>query len=225
VSKHHAADGSTEFPRFHPSPRWGVPIVPPPPLPFTPAAPEVYEDVLAGLARFVGGVAELFDTRRPGNDNMTGFESLYLGPSGRIFLLHPHPHLDTAGRVIRTVHPGAAAPGPRRSKGGGWSHRDLTLASGIQRVQIYRDGMGVTVNLDHPPNRTQLEAVAEAFARTPMQRFAAEMDSGGRTLVTLGAFADLAEVVGGWDPTQPDEMLRRWPWLAIATNGDTRPEG
>lgn len=203
-----------ELPELAPSPHWGQPIVPPPSLPFTPAAPEVYEDVLAGLARFVGGVAELFDTRRPGNDNMMGFESLYLGPSGRYFLLHTHTHLDTAGKVMRAVHPDVPPPGPRRSKGGGWSHRDLTLASGIQRVQIYRDGMGVTVNLDRPPNRTQLEAVAEAFARTPMQRLAAEMDSHGRTLVTLGSFYELVEFVGIWDPTQSEEMLREWPWLA-----------
>jgi hypothetical protein len=214
-----------ELPRFAPSPHWGVPVVPPPSLPFAPVATEVYEEVLAGLARFVGGVAELFDTRRPGDDNMMGFESLYLGPSGRFFLLHPHTHLDTAGRVIRSVHPGVPAPGPRRSKGGGWSHRDLTLVSGIQRVQIYRDGMGVTVNLDHPPNLTQLGAVREAYARTPTQRFAAEVDSGGRTLVTLGAFGELVEFVNGWDPSRTDEMVRRWPWLADLDGRGTVPEG
>jgi len=224
VCEQHANNASAALPLFVPSPHWGVPIVPPPPLPFAPATSEVYEDVLAGLARFVGGVQELFGTRRPGKDNMTGFESLYLGPSGRFFLLHPHTHLETAGRVIRTVHPGAPASGPRNSKGGGWSHRDLTLASGIQRIQIYRDGMGVTVNLDHPPNRTQLVAVAEAFARTPVSRFAAEIDSGGRTLVTLGSFGELVGLVNEWDPTDPDGMLRDWPWLALPTTGGTIPE-
>lgn len=58
----------------------------------------------------MGGVRELFDTRRPGNDSMMGFDSLHLGPSGRHFLLHPHTHLDRAGRVMRTVHPDAPAP-------------------------------------------------------------------------------------------------------------------
>jgi len=49
-----------------------------------------------------------------------------------------------------------------------------------------------------------------------MSRFAAEIDSGGRTLVTLGAFDELVQLVNGWDPKQPDKMLGRWPWLAAS---------
>lgn len=49
---------------------------------------------------------------------------------------------------------------------------------------------------------------------TPMRRFAAEIDRGERTVVTLGSFAELAELVEHWDPGDPAEMLRLDPRLA-----------
>lgn len=95
-----------EPPRFNPSPHWGTPASVPPPPGVMPAPPERYEEVLAGLSRFSGEVDELFRKHRPGNDNMAGFDSLYLGPSATFHLLHPHAHLRIAGEVLGTVHPG-----------------------------------------------------------------------------------------------------------------------
>ena len=201
------------LPEFEPSPRWGEPLVPPPPLPFTPADPEVYEDTLAGLARFVGDVGELFRTQLPGI-NMNGFDSLYLGPSGRFFLLHPHTHDETARTVLRTVHPDLPVSKVKGRTAGGYKHTDLTRASGIQRIQIYRDGMGVTVEMCRPPNSGQLEAIREAYMLTPMVLFVAEINVAGTTFGRFALFGELVEFVGSWDPGEPDEMVRGWPWLA-----------
>jgi len=208
------ADTSAVLPELIPSPHWGVPIVPPPPLPFAPATSEVYEDVLAGLARFVGDAGELFRTQRPGNANAMGFESLYVGPSARFFLLHTHTHDETARTVLRMVHPDLPASKVKGRKAGGYKHFDLTLASGIQRIQIYRDGMGVTVEMCRPPNGGQLGSVRDAYMRTPMSRFVAEINVVGTTTGRFTSFGDLADFVGNWDRAEPDEMLRLWPWLA-----------
>lgn len=203
---------SAELP---PDPSWCGHSVSPPERSFTPAAPEVYEEVLAGLARFVGDVDELFRIHRPGNANMNGFESLYVGPSGRFFLLRPHTHDETARTVLRTVHP--ELPPNLRGKGlkaGGYKHTDLTLASGIQRIQIYRDGMGVTVEMCRPPNGRQLEAVRDAYMKTPMSKFVAEINVVGTTLGWFESFGELVAFVNEWDPNDPEGMLRRWPELA-----------
>jgi len=211
-------------PHFDPSPRWGEPV----PVPvrgtgvrtaslmdldeFVPRDPEAYEDALGNVARFRGGVTDLFRTQRPGTNNVKGFDSLYVGPSGNVFMLDPHQHNETARRVLRTVHPELPA-NPVKRVAGGYTHTDLTLASGIQRIQIYRDGMGVTVEMCRPPNGLQLGAVREAYMLTPMERFVAEINVAGTTIGWFTSFGELVEFVNGWDPTQPEEMVRRWPWL------------
>ena len=200
------------LPHFQPSPHWCVPIVPPPPQAFAPVLPEAYEEALAGVARFVGSASGLFTGPRPGQ-NMKGFDSLYVGPSGDLFLLHPHQHNETARQVLRTVHPELPA-NPVKRVAGGYTHTDLTQASGIQRIQIYRDGMGVTVEMCRPPNDGQLGAVREAYMLTPMGRFVAEINVVGTTVGRFTSFGELVEFVNGWDPTEPEEMVRRWPWLA-----------
>ena len=212
---HHTGvpSGPDELPQFDPSPHWGERAVPAASPTFTPAAPEAYEEVLARLARFVGDVDELRGTQRPGNRNLKGLDSLYLGRSGVFYLLQPHTHDIIAGTVMRKIHPEVPPSGDHKSKGGGWTHHDLSRASGIQRIQIYSGGMGVAVNMDNPPNRAQLDVVREAHARTPRARFVAEIDLGGRTLVTLGTFDELARFVSHWDPHDPDKMLEWWSEL------------
>jgi len=212
VTDQHAADASALLPELILSPHWGGQIVPPPPLPFTPAAPEVYENVLAGVARFAGDAGELFRTQRPGL-NSKRLDSLYVGPSGNILMLDPHQHNETARKVLRTVHPDLPTNLVKGRLAGGYKHTDLTLASAIQRIQIYDDGMGVTVEMCRPPNRLQLGSVRDVYVRTPMGRFVAEINVAGTTIGWFTSFGELAEFVGAWDPTQPDEMLRRWPWL------------
>lgn len=204
-------------PRFDPSPRWGEPV----PVPvrgtgvrtagvmdmveFVPGESEAYEDALAGFSKFQGGVPDLFSTQRPGG-NVKGFDSLYVGPSGKVFMLDPHQHNETARKVLRTVHPDLPANLSKGMLAGGYSHTDLTMASGIQRIQIYRDGMGVTIEMSRPPNRTQLNAIRDAYMMTPMDRFVAEINLGGKTLAHLTSFGQLVHFVNNWDPDDPSSV-------------------
>jgi hypothetical protein len=150
-------------------------------------------------------VGDLFSQHNPGGHNLLGFESLYLGPSGDFFLLQPHTHDDTARSVLRSVHPELPAVKDRRlKKGGGYTHTDLTKASGIQRIQIYRDGMGVTIDMENPPNHTQLSAIRDAYMMTPMQTFVAEITMGGKLLAHLTKFDQLRAFVNNFDPASPD---------------------
>jgi len=218
MSSRPPADSASSLCQFEPSPHWGEPFVDAPALHFAPACGDRYEAALGqltDLVRFVGGVEELFARHRPG-ENLKGFDSLYVGPSGRSYLLHPHTHDRTAGSVMRLVHEKVEPPGgaDRHSKGGGWAHAHLTLASGIQRVQLYSDGMGVTVEMGRPPNRTQLGAIREAYLRTSMSRFAAEINRYGRTLVTVGSFDALAQVVHLWNPHDLNALEQAFPALS-----------
>ena len=200
-------------PEFDPSPRWGEPAHPGRFVTagvldldsFTSNAPEDYERVLEERAGYAGDVAGLFRTQRPGS-NMLGFDSLYLGPSGKMFMLQPHTHDETARAVLRSIHPDLPANPVKGRKAGGYTHTDLTRASGIQRIQIYRDGMGVTIEMSRPPNRTQLNAIRDAYMMTPMDRFVAEINLGGKTLAHLTSFGQLVHFVNNWDPDDPSSV-------------------
>lgn len=206
------------LPEFDPSPRWGEPIPVPPDrgdgvrtagimdsAGLVPAESTAYEDALSGHSQFQGGVGELFSTQRPGT-NMKGFDSLYLGPSGTIFMLRPHTHDATARSVLRSVHPELPAAFSKGHLSGGYTHTDLTQASGIQRFQIYRDGMGVTVEMSRPPNRRQLDAIRDIYMMTPMERFVAEITLGGKLISHLTSFGQLVHFVNNWDPDDPSSV-------------------
>jgi hypothetical protein len=201
------------LPEFHPSPHWGEPLrrsgvrtagvmdV----ADFVPGESGVYEDALANVAGFHGGVADLFSTQKPGQ-NMKSFDSLYVGPSGNIFMLQPHSHDETARRVLRTVHPELPAIMTEGRVAGGYTHTDLTQASGIQRIQIYRDGVGVTVEMSRPPNGAQLNTIRDAYTMTPMGRFIAEITLNGELLTHLTSFGQLVHFVNNWDPDDPSSV-------------------
>ena len=216
------------LPEFEPSFRWGEPA----PVHgtgtraanimdvdgFVPEESGVYEDVLEEFSKFRGGVDELFSTQRPGQ-NLKGFNSLYVGPSGDAFLLDSHQHDETARSVLCTVHPDLPANlRGKRLKAGCYSHTDLTLASGIQRIQIYRDGMGVTVEMRRPPNGEQLGAVRDAYMLTPMDRFVAEINLDGELVAHLTSFGQLVHFVDNWDPNDSCSIEVLDPRLAELCN-------
>lgn len=47
-----------------------------------------------------------------------------------------------------------------------------------------------------------------------MSRFGAEVNVAGTTIGRFASFSELVGFTNGWDPSRPDEMVRRWPWLA-----------
>jgi hypothetical protein len=193
-----------DLPRFDPSPHWLKAMTRRAEVAAVPAVydSDVYEEALGGLSRFHGSVNEVFDKHKLGGSNLAGFDSLYLGPSGKLFLLEPHTHDDTSGKVLRKVHPEMSFN--KRLKGGGCTHTDLSSRSGIQRLQVYRDGMGVTIDMGNPPNQTQLGAIRSVFKQTPMETFIAEINFEGKTVATLKSFSELVSFVNNFDPKNPE---------------------
>jgi hypothetical protein len=212
-------------PRFDPSPRWGEPV----PVPvrgtgvrtaslmdldeFVPGEFEAYEEALGNISKFRGGVPALFTDHNPGH-NIKGFDSLYVGPSGDVFLLQPHQHNETARRVLRTVHPDLPLNLVKGHLAGGYSHTDLTRVSGIQRIQIYPDGMGVTIEMSRPPNRAQLDAIRDTYSMTPMERFVAEINLDGKNVAHLTSFSQLVHFVNNWNPDDPSSVEALNPMLS-----------
>jgi hypothetical protein len=203
MSWYRKAKEEAVLPEFDPSPEWerlasGEGRI------VTATAKDSYEAALEEVAEFSGDPMSLFTERNPGK-NMAGFDSLYVDPSGRIHLIRQHSHDEVAGKIMRRMNPEAVPPGNPRSKGGGWRPHDFAVASGIQRFQIYGDGMGVTIDMNRPSNRAQLDAIREAFSFTPMKRFVAEITLDGKILNHLTSFKDLVHFVNNWNLHPPKD--------------------
>ena len=202
------------LPEFSPSPYWGqvpmnrsaagpavAPFVQPPAVDSTP-----YERALADAAQFHGDVDDLFMQRKPGS-NMKSLDSLYVGRNGEYFLLRPHSHDEVAREVLRTVDPNLPAVKRKGWPSGGYTHHDLGRASGgIMRTQFYPDGMGVTIDMNSPPNRAQLDAIRRGYRNTPMERFVAEITLDGKILAHLTSFGQLVHLVNSFDPNHPEDI-------------------
>ncbi len=176
---------------------------------FTPAEPEAYEQALAGKSQWSGpDIDRLFKKHNPGQ-NMRGFDSLYIGPSGSYYLLHPHTHDMTAYEVIRGIH-GNSYQSPTANpahKFGGITHTDLSHLSGIMRIQIYGNGMGVTIDMNHPPTPAQLEAIRQVYMRTLQEKFVAEITLNGTTLRHLTSYEDLVDFVNNYAPPRSEDQM------------------
>ena len=194
------------LPRFVLSKHWGEPIMvrqAGTKAEFVPAAPEIYEQELAKHSKFRGGVDDLVKQQASGRP-LAGLESLYLGPTGQFYLLtRPHSHDETSRAVLRSIHPELPAIRDKYRKGGGYTHADLSRATGILRMQWNERGIGVTINMDNPPSEAQLEAIRQAYMRTPMESFIAEISSGDVVLTHLTSFKELLKFVRYWDPDNP----------------------
>lgn len=149
---------------------------------------EEYEETLASMVRRQGRASDLFAGENMLGQNMRGFDSLYLGPSGNFYLLPPHTHDLFAGNVIRQVHP------QRLLLNSGY-RLTFQVLSGIQRVQAYNDGLGLTVDMNNPPNQRQLDAIREAWMRTSMERFVAEIRVDGKIVKHITSFGELVQFV------------------------------
>lgn len=162
--------------------------------------PSVYEEVLRDKSRFYGNIRKFYESDQELGTStvMQNFDSLYLGPSGTIYLLQPHSHDSIAGQVIRQIHPNIIPP-QKKTKGGGWTHSDLTQKSGIMRFQIYQNGMGITVDLSNPPNTTQLQIIHEIYNQTSQEVFVAEIAHNGKILERLESFMDLVRYINKFD--------------------------
>ena len=201
---------SSSLPEFEPSPYWGKPLlvkqaqssivnlVNP-----NAVSQEEYDNELAKLSLFHGNVANLFLTHNVGK-NLMGFDSLYLSPDGEYFLIPSHSHDEVSRKVLRSINPElpACKENCKYQKGGGYTHSDLTQVTGIQRVQIYNDGMGITIEMSNPPNIKQLNAIRDAYEMTSQDRFVAEINYDGKLIKHLKSFKELVSFVNNFDPEQ-----------------------
>lgn len=179
----------------------------------TSSDPQEYIDALRNVALFSGDVAELFREENPGR-NLSGFSSLYVSPDGEFYLIPSHQHNEIARDVLRAVDPNLPPVKKRYMRGGGYTATDLARTAGIQRVQIYNDGMGVTIDMAYPPTSKQLQAIREAYSMTPMRRFVAEIVYDGKPLTHLHSFRDLVYFVNNFDPDNPEALEEISPELA-----------
>lgn len=175
----------------------------------------LYNDALAELSTFHGGVAELFTEKNPGK-NILGFSSLYLSSDGEYFLIPSHTHDEVSRKVLRKVNPQLPSHqnGAEKLKSGGYTHNDLTQISGIQRVQIYNDGMGITIEMSNPPNIKQLNAIKDAYEMTTQKHFVAEVVLNNELITHLTFFRQLVYFVNNFDPEHPESMEEINPRLS-----------
>ena len=158
-------------------------------------SPQDYEEALAKHSDFYGKATDF--EGRPIGKNMKGFDSLFIGPLGNVFQLMPHQHNQVSKNVMRSLNP------EETPMGKDWGHQDLSNASGAVRFQVYRDGMGVTINMNNPPNLSQLNAIREMYKQTPMERFIAEITFDGEIIAHLTSFSQLANFVNQFNPADP----------------------
>jgi hypothetical protein len=174
---------------------------------FVPYADEkLYSEELSNLADFYGDVDNLF-SQNVGR-NIHGFDSLYLDREGNFALIQPHTHNAIARDVLTSVYPELPSKkeDSKYKKGGGYTHADLTQLSGIQRIQIYNDGMGITVEMRNSPNKRQLSAIRDAYSMTTMDKFVAEIRLDGEIIAHIDTFSEFVYFVNNFDPNDPSSM-------------------
>lgn len=125
---------------------------------------------------FVGNPQEAYDfiLRMP-SARFHNTSSVYILNDGRIAVMRPHTHDETAASVLghRLV--------PEEYDSDGHFIRNevrsplMPLYAGALRCQIYTDGIGVTVDMARKPNEKQLQSIRRLYESTPQKRFTAEV--------------------------------------------------
>jgi RimJ/RimL family protein N-acetyltransferase len=157
---------------------------------------EALQDALAKNSEFVGSVAETFPLAKQQRANQMRFRmsSIYIGPDGNVYLLRPHTHNETSKRALIDL---GFTP-DLRAKG---NFQDLVPA-GMMRAQYYDDGVGFSIDVDHPPTPSQLQSVKEAWELSGRGFFIAELYSGGKVVGDVRSFDYLVYLLDHFDPTE-----------------------
>jgi hypothetical protein len=177
-----------------------------------PAAEGTYVEALRGAALFSGPVAAAIDfaaaQRRP-LLRRRSLSSVYLNRSGGVHVIRPHSHIETAKGILRALHPSfteSRAPNPQQV---------LSLLSGLIRAQIYNDGIGVSLEMAHPPSAAQLAAIRDLHDLAGGGTLVVEVLSEGKLLGHVQSLAGLDAFVSAVHlgeaetmPPTPDELTR-----------------
>ncbi|MGI4790141.1 MAG: hypothetical protein ACRYFS_14975 [Janthinobacterium lividum] len=154
------------------------------PVPFT-AGHDDYTRSLAQQALFsgdaLGAARHIFGN--PYGSQREGLSSVYVDKSGTVYVMRPHGHTVAAFNAIRDNLPEGYEVSRETLPKSGIDFRRLTrLSGGIMRGQFYPHGVGMSVDLQHPPTPAQLRAMADYHALTSQTTFVAELYD-GETLV------------------------------------------
>ena len=121
--------------------------------------------------------------------------SVYLGATGRVFVLRPHTHNQVARNTLVDLgfFPEAKYKG---------SFHDL-VPGGMLRAQLYEDGVGCSIDLAWPPAAAQIESLEAAFTLTEQRRFVAEIYCRGQRVATISSIRELRPVLQEFRPLPP----------------------
>lgn len=116
--------------------------------------------------------------------------SAYITPDGEVHILQPHKHDETARNILAPVVEGT---GKVLSKAERMEldSRAMPLYTGAVRAQFYPDGVGVTINMEVPPTRQQIQALKEHYDRTTKGVFVAEIIHGKDLLAHITDYDSL----------------------------------
>jgi len=126
-----------------------------------PAPHGTYVEALRGVALFSGPAAEAVAFSEPQRRSLRyrhPLSSVYLDRSGTVHVLRPHTHVEVARKVLRATHPDLNVAGLPNAQ------QALLLLSGIVRAQIYDDGVGVSLDMAHPPSAAQVGTLRDLHA-------------------------------------------------------------
>ncbi len=145
-----------------------------------------------------------FIKNNPYKAQRLGLSSVYVDRAGTVHLLNPHGHTIAAYTAIRDNLPAGYEANSKTLPNSKIDFRNLTrLSGGIMRGQFYPDGIGMSVDLTHPPTLAQLRAMEDYHALTFQQTFVAELYDGetllgyGRSMASLRCVLEKARGIRG----------------------------
>lgn len=88
---------------------------------------------------------------------------------GAVHVLRPHTHIEVAREVLRATHRDLDVAGLPNAQ------QALSLLSGIVRGQVYNDGIGVSLEMAHPPSAAQVRTLRDLHVLAGGGPFVAEV--------------------------------------------------
>lgn len=155
------------------------------------------DDLIAatGATLYVGNSCDCFEFIKGNPSSRAGrIASAYVLADGKCVLLLPHHH----DQVARAILPKLLVPQTHdydREFVGKLNSTLMPLYTGVVRVQMLPDGIGVMIDVLRPPTCNQLQAVEEYYDLTSGETFVVEVNHNGRLLAWLRSFVDLDTLV------------------------------
>ena len=121
-----------------------------------------------------------------------GLSSVYIGRNGKVHILQPHKHDETARGILPQI---IERDGKRltREEFRDIDSRMMPMFGGAIRAQFYLNGVGATINMVNPPSMNQLKSLKEHFDRTTGEMFVAEIYHGQDLIAHINDYDTLVD--------------------------------